>query len=473
MARAVRVAVVGGGVSGLVAAYRLRSELGPDAQIDLLEAGETLGGLLKTVDVGGISVDVGAEAFIVRRPEAMALVTELGLTDRLVSPTPRRPAVYSGGRLHPLPRPALMGIPAGPGAVAGLVDDADCKRIAAEPDRGLAWVPGTDVSVGELVADRFGESVVSRSVDPMLGGVYSCLSADIGVREALPALAAKLDAGSPSLSAAVAELTGRPGGSGPADTSPVFGTLIGGYRVLVDALLDAASPNVHVCSAVTDFAGNAAEGWVPLCGRSPAGSETPYDAVVLAVPAWLAGHALRSAAPEAAATLRSVERAGSAVVSLTLAPDTPLPEHSGVLVASGEDLRAKAFTFSSHKWAHLGEQGAPRSVRASFGRYGQPVPDECTQPGIDADLLTWALADLDHVCATAGAPTLSGQVIGSFIQRWELPRYAPGHLAVMSTLADRMPPGIVLAGNAYAGVGVPACIGVADAAVRRLAPQLR
>lgn len=96
MSPRVRIAIVGGGISGLTAAYRLRRALGSDAHIDLFEATARLGGVLHTATVGDRPVDVGAEAFIVRRPEALELVTELGLADRVVSPTPRRPAVWSG-----------------------------------------------------------------------------------------------------------------------------------------------------------------------------------------------------------------------------------------------------------------------------------------------------------------------------------------------------------------------------------------
>lgn len=464
------VAVVGAGISGLTAAYRLRQRLGPDARIDVYEADERVGGILKTVDVGSpgadpIGIDVGAEAFIVRRPEALGLVTELGLADRVVSPTGRRPALWARGRLCEMPRPALMGIPATPDAVADLADQGDLARMAAEPDRPFEWVPGSDISVGDLVADRFGPSVVSRSVDPMLGGVYSSLAADIGLREALPALAARLDAGASSLTEAVRELLDNPTASGP-----VFGTLIGGYRVLVDALSDAARPDLRFSAAVTDIRRDDGR-WALLTGDQPV-ADASYDGVVLAAPAWMTGRMLRRAAPEVASTLRAIERAKSVVVSMTLAPHTALPDNSGVLVATGENLRAKAFTLSSRKWAHLGQPGAAVSVRASFGRYGQPVPGEDVQPGIDGMLREWAAADLDRVCAAAGIDSVTGRIVDTVVQRWTLPRYAPGHLAAIAQAEDALPAGLALAGNAVRGVGVPACIGQAGRAVERLVAAL-
>ncbi|MGC4932751.1 protoporphyrinogen oxidase [Gordonia sp. DT30] len=458
-----RIAIVGGGISGLVAAYRLRRALGPEVTIDLYETASRLGGVLRTVDVAGQPVDVGAEAFIVRRPEAVDLVTELGLADRIVSPTPRRPAIWARGDLHPMPSPALMGIPASADAVAGLADADDLARIGSEPQRPFAWRPGTDMSVGELVAGRFGPSVVARSVDPMLGGVYSSLAADIGVREAIPALAARLDDGSPSLSRAVDDLLGRGGASGP-----VFGALIGGYRILIEALAAAAHPTVRTGATVAAVT-PVADRWSVRTEGVPA-ADAGYDGVILAVPAWVTAQLLAQAFPDVSAPLASVEPASSVVLSIALAPATPLPQHSGVLVATGEELRPKAFTLSSQKWAHIGSGDAPVSVRASFGRYGDPVPDAATVPDIDSRVRSWALADLDRICAAAGLAPVSAHVLGTRLQRWTggLPRYAPGHLTRMREVLDAVPARLALAGSSYAGVGVPACIGQAGRAADRL-----
>lgn len=461
----VRIAIVGAGISGLTAAYRVRQELGDDAHIDVYEAGTTPGGVVRTVDVGGRAVDVGAEAFIVRRPEAVDLIRELGLGDRVVAPTPRRPAIWSGGRLHPLPTPALMGIPATPDAVSDLLDPADLKRMAQESARPLPWRAGDDPSVGDLVADRFGPSVVARSVDPMLGGVYSSLATDIGVREALPALSAALDQGAPNLTTAVTDLTAKATGTGP-----VFGTLVGGYGVLVDALIEAAGVEPRMCSYIRDLAPDDG-GWSLEVER---GRHVHHDGVVLAMPAWQAGHLLRRAEPHMAVRLQAVARASSLVVSIALEPGTVLPDHSGVLVATGDTLRAKAFTFSSQKWAHLGGADGPVSVRASFGRYRMPVPDDSVEPGAADRIRTEALEDLDEVCRAAGVPPPSRRVRATYIQRWTngLPVYASGHLAAMADVARARPRGLVLAGSAYAGVGVPACIGQAGRAVSALLADL-
>ncbi|MDL9936405.1 protoporphyrinogen oxidase [Gordonia sp. ABSL1-1] len=458
-----RVAVIGAGISGLTAAFRLRQQLGADARIDVLDAADRLGGILHTTAVGGQLVDVGAEAFIVRRPEALALVTELGLADQVVAPAGRRPAIWAGGTLHPLPTPALMGIPASAEAMSGLADDADLTRIAGEADRPLDWRPGADPALGDFVADRFGASVVARGVDPMLGGVYSSLSADIGLREAIPALAAALDAGATSLTAAVRSVIAAGAGS----SGPVFGTLLGGYRTLITALRSAADVVPEVGTRVVAVAPQNRRGWTVV---DEDGIARDYDGVVLATPAWTAGALLADAAPALAAPLSAVAGASSVVVSIALAPATMIPDHSGLLVATGEDLHAKAFTFSSRKWDHLADATRPVSVRASFGRFRAPVPDPSKEPGVDDRLRGEALADLDRVCAAAGVGPVSGRAVDLVVQRWPggLPVYPPGHLARMRDVLRDCPVGLVLAGSAYTGVGVPACIGRAGQAVSEL-----
>ena len=133
--------VVGGGISGLTAAYRLRAAVGEDATITLFEPGDKLGGILRTERVGEQPMDLGAEAFVLRRPEMPALLAELDLSARQRVTTGARPLIYSQRRLHPLPADTVAGIPSSGASMAGLVDDATVARIDAEPTRPLTWQP--------------------------------------------------------------------------------------------------------------------------------------------------------------------------------------------------------------------------------------------------------------------------------------------------------------------------------------------
>ncbi len=449
-----RVAVIGAGVSGLVAALRLRQRLGSAAVIDIYDESASVGGLLASQRVDGHLLDSGAESFIVRRPEAVALIDELGLTEHVVTPTTRRPVVLAGGALRPLPRPTLMGIPADVSSVAALISPADRERMRSEATRPLVWTTGQDVSIGEFVADRFGRSVVDRSVDPMLSGVYSSRSDDIGLRAALPQLAFRLDAGAASLGAAVTGLLPPP------SNAPVFGALDGGYRLLVDRLVERSGARVHLEHPVVTLNSHA-HGWML--------DDLPYDGVVVAIPAPAAARLLAPGAPQLAAPLTAIDTASSALVLLAISPGVDLPDQSGVLVATGEATTAKAITLSSRKWPHLAD--GPGLVRASFGRFGDPVDDVGEKALVDA-----AIDDLTTVVALAGSGrTLSANdVIDAVVQRWPvgLPRYAPGHRELVATLAQRRPSRLALCGSSYDGVGVPACIARAGVAADQVVTDL-
>lgn len=442
-----RYAVIGGGISGLVAAYRLRQAFGTEAEITLVEASARLGGTLRTTEVGAESLDVGAEAFIGRRPEVPALLAELGLSDQLVHPSPARPLVFSGGRTHPLPLGTLMGIPSSAESVRNLVDPHDLHLIETETARPFAWTAGSDVSVADLVSSRFGSQVVSRSVDPLLGGVYSGSASSIGVRAALPTLAAALDAGAASLTEAVLAALPTP------SPGPVFGGLRDGYAVLLDALI-AATDARTVVGAGVDEVRREANGWsVDGVG--------PVDGLVLAVPAPVLGRLLSVVAPDASHAARSIELASSVVVAMTFPKGTELPQNSGILVATDAGLDVKAFTLSSRKWPHLAERDAVL-LRASLGRFG----DSTASDRSDAESVETALNDLRTVAGVEVRP------LATTVQRWPggLPQYAPGHLdrvaAVESGVADL--PGLEVTGAWQRGVGVPACIASATTAAARL-----
>lgn len=446
-----RIAVVGGGISGLVAAYRLRTLLGPDADVLVLDRADRVGGILYTGELAGEPVDLGAEAFVGRRPEVPALLRELGLESQLVTPAGLRPLVWSSGTAHPLPEGTLMGVPANAESMRGLVDDATLARIAAEPDRPLAWEPGSDVDVYRLVADRFGAQVAERSVDPLLGGVYAGSSRSIGVRAALPTLAAALDDGAPSLTAAVGAALPPP------SNAPVFGGIRDGYRVLLEALAERSGARFVTATPGTRLA-KGLRGWVV----DPIGA---VDAVVLATPAPVTARLLKAVAPGAAAELAGVELSSSVVVALALPRETSLPQNSGILVATGEPLRAKAFTLSSRKWTHLAERETA-VVRVSFGKFGDDSPLSWT----DTELVTAATGDLATVTGVAIEP------VAAVVRRWPggLAQYAPGHTARIAVVEAEVATldGLAVAGAYLHGVGVPACVASGTAAANRIAARV-
>lgn len=442
--------VVGGGISGLTAAYRLRRFAGEDASITLFEPGERLGGILRTEQIAGRSMDLGAEAFVRRRPEMPALLAELGLSDRQLTTTGARPLIYSEHELHPLPSATVVGIPSSSASLSGLVDEATLARIDAEPSRPLDWQPGSDPAVAQLVGDRFGEQAVARSVDPLLSGVYAGSAATIGLRAAAPSVAAALDRGATSLTDAVRQ------GLPPASGAPVFGALDGGYQVLIDELVRRS--RFRWVRATVD---QLEPGWSL---RDDTGGWWNADAVVLAIPAPRLARLVRQVAPQSSAAAGRIVSASSVVLALAVPGDTPFPECSGVLVASGEQLRAKAITLSSRKWGLAGAEGEAQFLRLSFGRFG----DNLAATAGDEQLLAWAAEDLASVFG------FDVDIVDARIQRWidAMPQYGPGHADLVADVRAGLPPGLAVAGSYLDGIGVPACIGAAGRAVEALTAQV-
>ena len=442
--------VVGGGISGLVAAYRLRVTAGPDAAITVFDPADRLGGVLRTERVGGQVIDVGAEAFVARRPEVPALLAELGLAGRQIGTTGARPLIYSQGRLHQMPRDTLNGIPAHASSLAGLVDDATISRMVDERTRPFAWRRGSDPAVADLVGDRFGEQVVARSVDPLLAGVYAGSAATIGLRSAVPPLAAALDRGAPNLTDAVREALPPP------ITGSVFGAVDGGYAVLLDELIRRAG--IRWAQVAVERVSRSARGWELVDDE---GARWHADAAVLAVPAPRLPALIEDVAPRTAAAARRIEVASTALVALALPGGTPLPEHSGVLVASGERLRAKAITLSSRKW---GQRGNVELVRLSFGRFGDATEHLARSAG-DEDLLEWSAQDMSTVFGIAVEP------VDCHVHRWidAMPQYGPGHGDLVAEVRAGLPATLAVAGGYLDGIGVPACVAAATRAAASLA----
>jgi oxygen-dependent protoporphyrinogen oxidase len=502
----VRIAVVGGGISGLAAAHRLRTLL-PDAAIVVLEQRDRLGGVLRTIDLAGMPFDVGAEAFLARRPEVPALLAELGLAGELVHPGVAKATVRAGGVTVPLPGGTVLGVPTSGARLDGVLSPPGVAAADAEPDRPLRWEQGGDVVLGPLLRSRFGNELADRLVDPLLGGVYAGRVDALGLRATLPGLAAALDAGAPSLTAAADRATapssascasahgelrvpgrrvahlgtassafpygGGPGPSGdvaPVDGAPpVFGALRGGYAVLVAALTAAFAAQVRLSTTVTGLE-RRREGWRLLlaAGDIPHGL-LDVDAVVLAVPAPATARLLADVSSVAARSLGQIELASSVVIAMAYreADTAGLPTTSGVLVAADEPTSIKAATHSSRKWPHLGpaKDGIVR-LRVSLGRFGEAAALQVD----DAELVARARADLAVLCDITAAP------LAVHVQRWGggLPQYAVGHLdrvrAVDAGVAEL--PGFAVAGAALHGVGVPACVGTARAAAERVAAQV-
>jgi oxygen-dependent protoporphyrinogen oxidase len=457
-----RVAVVGAGIAGLAAAWELSGV--PGVEVVVLEGAGRVGGKLRREIVGGAPVDVGAESVLARRPEAMRLVEEAGLGDEVVHPAPVGASIYSRGRRWPMPRGTLMGVPADPEAVRGLLTDDEVERLRA--DRPGPALVG-DVAIGRLVDERLGSAVTDRLVEPLLAGVYAGHSRELSLEMSVPALHAAAREGRSLVdtASAVAKAAGASRTSGP-----VFASLRGGIGRLPERLaelLTARGVEIRLGATVRCLR-REGDGWTLTTGPTIAEVESTYDAVVLATPAAPTARLLAGVAPAGADLLRRVKYASMAIVTVVL--DGPPPgwlDGSGFLVPPTESLTIKAATFSSVKWPWLQQEHPTRTwLRASIGRHRE----EATLQQPDAQLVDVALRDLG---AVLGRPM--PEPLDMHVQRWGggLPQYVPGHRVLVEQARADLPAGLALGGAAYDGVGIPACVGSGRRAATDMLTHLR
>lgn len=446
--------VIGGGLAGLVAARTLR---GAGREVVLLEASDRLGGKIRTDEVAGARVDVGAEAMLNRRPEGVDLARELSLTVEHPALTSSR--IWAGDTLRRLPR-SLMGVPLDVDDLidSGVVSLATVETVRAEPGLGpVVLADDEDVSVGDLVASRFGDEVVDRLVEPLLGGVYAGNSRLLSARAAVPQLVAFAARGSLLEQAAAVPVT---------YDSPVFAGLRGGMGTLVEALVrDLEASGVQIVTEARVRAlGRAEDGWtVDVEGKE----SVEAAQVLVAAPAPSASRLLALVAPEAAQALGEVEYASMAVVTLAVPAEqaAALDEigSSGFLVPPSEGRRIKASTFSFAKWGWVREAGRERGVaflRTSLGRHQE-------EGVLDLDDATLVAVSLEDLFAATGVRLVP---VATHVQRWDdgLPQYAVGHLDRVKEIRGALPAGVAVAGAAYDGVGIPAVIASAGRAVAAL-----
>jgi oxygen-dependent protoporphyrinogen oxidase len=488
MRRRARVAVIGGGIAGLAAAWELSGGAAGPAddtpEVTVLEAAPVVGGKLALTELAGRMVDAAPDGFITRRPEAEQLVRELGWGDRLRPVGANGASVWARGGPKPLPAGLVMGVPTRvrPVMRSGIVGWRGGMRLAVD-----AVVPRTDSrsplgdrAVGPLIARKLGQRVVDQLVDPMLGGIHAGSVVDMSTAATFPlllAVAQRRGSFMKALRQAAAEETKQQAADrGDDDPMPLFLTLEGGLGSLpagLEAALRARGVAVRTSEAVGHLArGDGGTSWLL---RTPDG-ESEVDGVVLATPAPATADLLAPHDPGAAKLLRDIDHASVAVLSFSFASSSvPADLHgTGLLVPRGTELpdtlagepaMVTACTYLSQKWTHL-ERAGEVVLRASVGR----ADDDRHFAFTDEELTRRVLHELGTLVGIEGAP------IASSVSRWprSLPQYRVHHLvrvAGVETAAQRLG-ALAVAGAALRGVGVPACIASGRTAARAVRTAL-
>jgi protoporphyrinogen/coproporphyrinogen III oxidase len=484
------VVVVGGGISGLAAAFFLRDQA---VRVTVLEGSPRLGGKLSVSEIAGVAVDEGAEALLVTRPEGTGLIADAGLADQRVAPGTTSSAIWTRGALRPLPRRQYLGVPSDMTELArsGVLSADGMTRARQDLELPPTARDG-DVPVARYIAARFGDEVVNRLVDPLLGGVYAGRSTELSFDATLPRLAA-VSRRHRSLAEAVLSLLPPPPaertaaqeapGSGPQAAGSVFTTLAGGLGTLPDVLGKASAAAVRTGAMARELS-RTDRGWRLAVGSAAAPEHVDADAVIIAIPARPAGRMLATVPGTSAAVTAFGEISYASMAIVTLAyPRSAFPGPargtdgqaepglglsalgwSGYLVPAVDGRAVKATTFSTVKWPHLAAESAPGAealeiVRCSVGRIGE----EALLQRDDDDLASLAAAELKEATGVRGAPAATR------VTRWggALPQYTVGHLdrvaRIRAALATQ--PGLAVCGAAYDGVGIPACVATARTAV--------
>ena len=450
--------VIGGGISGLIAARDLAIK---GLDVTVLEAGDGFGGCVGSHQVAGLSLDSGAESYATRSPAVPELIGELGLAGNIVQPHPGGAWLQLGGpdlaqSAQRMPQTGLLGIPADPRSeeIVKAIGRVGVARAAL--DRVLPVAPllrKDKLSLGEVVRTRMGDAVLKRLVAPVAGGVYSADPDVLDVDSVAPGLR-KAMAEHGSLSAAVGAMRkAAPAGS-------TVASLRGGMGTLTQALTaDLAARGVEL------LAGTPAEG----IERTAAGFRIAVpdavldaEAVVVATDGPAAVDLLAKAVPELAAYRPGP---GPGVALVTLVVDRPeldaMPRGTGVLVAIDADgVQAKALTHATAKWQWLADSTGPGThvLRLSYGRglgAGQEIDATALRP--DDELFAAALADASALLQT---PLEEADVVGWDVVRWvgALPSAAVGHAdrvaAVRAAVAEV--DGLEVVGAWLAGTGLAA-----------------
>ncbi|MDQ1055394.1 oxygen-dependent protoporphyrinogen oxidase [Arthrobacter sp. SORGH_AS 212] len=469
-AEASQALVVGGGISGLLAARELSAA---GYRVTVLEESGAWGGCVGSHTVAGINLDSGAESFATRSDAVASLAAELALGTNIVQPRPGGAWVQLPEGPRELPKTGVLGIPANPW-------DPEVRRslgllgaLRASADRFLpaSVGAGTDVtSVAALVRARMGKRVLERLVAPVVGGVHSADPGMLDVDMVAPGLRAGLRREGSLAAAVSAQRKGKAGG--PAKAGAAVAGLKGGMHTLTDALVaDLASRGVTLLRGTrAESADRTSGGWRVTAG------ETTYDAAVLVV-ATDGPAAVDLLAPSVPGIAGKKPGAGPDVKLVTLVIGNAAldnrPRGTGVLVApQTPGIGAKALTHATGKWEWLREAAGPgrHVVRLSYGRAdGDGGPEKQRGPETDEELLAAALHDAS---ALLEVPIRRSDVVDWDVVRWRgsLPFAAVGHRARAASIREACSAtgALAVVGGWVAGNGLAAVVSDTRTQLRNL-----
>jgi oxygen-dependent protoporphyrinogen oxidase len=448
-----RIAIIGGGISGLSAAYALEKKRQSGAPVEyvVFEGSTRLGGVLVTEQVNGCLIEAGPDSFLTEKPWATDLCREIGLGDQLIgsNDADRKTYILVKGRLVVMPDGLMFMVPTRilPTVFSPLFSTGTKLRMAREWFHPPHKANG-DETVAALVERHYGVEMVDRLADPLLSGVYGGEAGQLSVRAVLPRFV-EMETQHGSLGRAMlaarkklAQLT-----KGPA--RPLFTSLKNGMQQMVDALVSRLPGSSLVTGAAVQSVQAQDSGWTISAGYK----SDHFDALIVAVPTQAAAKLLYSANAALAVELREIRYSSS--VTVTLGYDqqvrAALPTGFGFLVPRSEGKRMLACTFVHSKFPHRAPEDRAL-VRCFLGG----SRDEQVLGAADDDILGIVRRELRQIIG------LSAEPLFARVYKWKgaMAQYGVGHLERLDRiekLRNRLP-GLFLAGNGYRGIGVPDCV---------------
>ena len=457
-----RVAIVGGGISGLSAAFALEEQrrAGADLEYVLYESSSRLGGVLRTEMIDGCVVEAGPDSFLTEKPWASDLCRAVGLGDQLIGSNDagRKTYILVKGRLVEIPDGLMLMVPTRilPTGLSPLFSFKSKLRMARELFHP-ARVSDRDESVASFVERHYGKEMVDRLADPLLSGIYGGEAANLSVRAVLPRFADMERAHGSLGRGMLAARKKLP--KGLRTTPPLFTSLKNGMQTLAEAVVARLTPSALRTNTIVQAIQAGAGGWVVSAGTQ----SDFFDAVIIALPGPAASDVLCMASAELSAELGAIEYTCSITVALGFDGGVrkSLPPGFGFLVPRSEGRRLLAATFVHNKFPHRAPED--RALLRCFFAGGNA---ESVWRMSDEQIVSIALGELQQIAGLRALPLFTR------VYRWKsaMAQYAVGHLdriERIERLVQQMP-GLGLAGNAYRGIGVPDCVRSGRDAVQRI-----
>jgi oxygen-dependent protoporphyrinogen oxidase len=458
-----RVAIIGGGISGLAAAFALeeRRQAGESISYVIYEAGPRFGGVLVTEVVDGCLVEAGPDSFLSEKPWAANLCRRIGIEGQLIGSNDdnRKTYILMKGKLAPLPDGLMFMVPTQltPALLSPLFS-AGTKfrmvrewRFAPRPSNG-------DESVAALIERHYGAEMVDRLADPLLSGVYGGAADELSVRAVLPRFAdIEAKHGSLARGMLAARKTLKQSATGP---RPIFTSLKNGMQELPESILAKLTPGSLHPNSVAQAVQRQDGGWIVSAGYAT----DHVNAVILATPAPAAATLLEMASPDLSAELRAIPYSSSVTVALGFGEDVraSLPPGFGFLVPRSEGKRMLATTFVHNKLPYRAPEG-----RALLRCFLGGSRDERVLQLPDEEILSVVKEELRQILGLTAEPLFTR------LYRWKgaMAQYTVGHLERIERIERlrKQLPGLALAGNAYSGIGVPDCVRSGEEAAAEIA----